>query len=157
MRQKKFGVILDRVIKMLEKGIKEKYLEASEDDDYYWNYLVEVFKNYKNERLDFNKLTEERLKDKLAEDKWWEIYYVEDEMHLPVVEKVKEWIVLLLANHKLFEALEVIGEHLSVLFVDSNYMKSQEYNDLKKSIYFLADYEYRVTCDLIGDYEEYCS
>lgn len=43
-------------------------------------------------------------------------------MHLPVAEKVKEWIVLLLANHKLFETLDVIAEKLNTLFVDSNYM-----------------------------------
>lgn len=107
--------------------MKEKHLEASEDDEYYWNYFVSLFKNYKNEDYDFSQLNEERLKDKLAENKWWEIYYVEDEMHLPPNEKVREWFVLLLANHKLFECLDVISSNLTLLFTDPGYMRSQEY------------------------------
>lgn len=66
VRQRKFGVIIDRVRKILQNGIKEQYLESAEDDEYYWNYLVNLFKEYKNQKLDFRNLTEEKLKDKIA-------------------------------------------------------------------------------------------
>ena len=62
----------------------------------------------------------------------------------------------MLNNHRLFEALEKIGHNLKAILKDEDYMTSDTYKKEMRSVEFLMDYQFVVTCDLVGNYEEYC-
>lgn len=62
----------------------------------------------------------------------------------------------MLQHHKIFEALEAIRNNLKELYVDPDHMESASYKNHKRGIEFLMDNEFEVTCDLVGNYEDYC-
>lgn len=78
--------------------------------------------------------------------------FVSEDLYGRNKQKLKEYLVVLLSTHRLFETLEAIGQNLQHMYSSRN---EAEYQDDLSSIKFLRDGRYEINCELVANFNSY--
>lgn len=120
-----------------------------EENTHYWTYFSEYLTRRGRELITEKEDGELGRNVSLYCGNEWEMDFVESERDVGIGEKVNRWIVLVIANYRLAEVMELIGAKMGFLFEDGNYSWSEEYITSQRLLSFLEDKEYRVESSLV--------